>query len=710
MKIKLLFIFSALVATMTAWADSVNYIDADGKEKSVEATVLTGGGATTLGAGWYVATGPVNYTGTVTLSGDVHLILADGATMNIGSNGNRIDGHGIARDGTPSLTIYGQTDGTGALNVYITGSEHFAFILNAITINGGSVTANTNGDFDIAYNVWGDVTINGGNVEATATGANSWGINTGNITINGGIVNASANGGGIGSASNIILGWTKYTDRITSNSYFALGSITVAKALATYDNDHALVSSGNLSDISAIEGKTLVPAAPYLDADGKTHYCTDYALLEGGSGATLNSTSGWYVATGTINYTGTVTLGTNVNLILADYCQMNIGSSEDRIDNYGIYSNGNKTLTVYGQSNGHHMGILSVYTNGEGIQVDYLTINGGHVIADTEGEFHNAIYGTGTGVTINGGIVEAAATGNGSNAINTNGNFIYAGGTVTTSTDIVSAIIAGGYSFTWRNPGDQISFGPKGFILSSHCTATFGNVFTDGTNTYSSTLTGFAFNVLAGKTLTPYGYSLTANEADGNYWTKFYSSQSGFSIETADAYAYMAKYTRDDTTNPATETLTLTKLGTDIPAGTAVVIASATSPVTLAINGKLGEYTGDNDLKGEDVRTSLDDIKTTRGDGTFYVMGKKGDDFGFFKYTGDDMPARKAYLLIDGDGDALANGLKMVFDDETTSLTPVPSPKGEGSDYWYTLSGTRLSAQPTQPGLYIHGNKKVVIK
>ena len=72
-------------------------------------------------------------------------------------------------------------------------------------------------------------------------------------------------------------------------------------------------------------------------------------------------------------------------------------------------------------------------------------------------------------------------------------------------------------------------------------------------------------------------------------------------------------------------------------------------------------------------------------------------------------PARKAYLLING-GAALANGLKMVFDNETTSLTPTPSPKGEGSDYWYTLSGTRLSAQPTQPGLYIHGNKKVVIK
>ena len=29
---------------------------------------------------------------------------------------------------------------------------------------------------------------------------------------------------------------------------------------------------------------------------------------------------------------------------------------------------------------------------------------------------------------------------------------------------------------------------------------------------------------------------------------------------------------------------------------------------------------------------------------------------------------------------------------------------------WFTLSGTRLSAQPTKPGLYIHGGRKVVIK
>ena len=52
------------------------------------------------------------------------------------------------------------------------------------------------------------------------------------------------------------------------------------------------------------------------------------------------------------------------------------------------------------------------------------------------------------------------------------------------------------------------------------------------------------------------------------------------------------------------------------------------------------------------------------------------------------------------------------FGDETTgiSLTPSPSPKGEGSEYWYDLSGRRLSGKPTQKGVYINNGKKVVIK
>ncbi len=63
-----------------------------------------------------------------------------------------------------------------------------------------------------------------------------------------------------------------------------------------------------------------------------------------------------------------------------------------------------------------------------------------------------------------------------------------------------------------------------------------------------------------------------------------------------------------------------------------------------------------------------------------------------------------------------AQGVKafaLNFDDEATcirSLTPDPSPKGEGSDYWYTLDGRRLTGKPTQKGIYINNGNKVVIK
>ena len=75
--------------------------------------------------------------------------------------------------------------------------------------------------------------------------------------------------------------------------------------------------------------------------------------------------------------------------------------------------------------------------------------------------------------------------------------------------------------------------------------------------------------------------------------------------------------------------------------------------------------------------------------------------------------------LTAGAPDSSTPGLNIVMnfnDDETTGLTsvpgltPVPSPKGEGSDYWYTLSGTRLNVKPTQKGVYIHRGRKVVIK
>ena len=65
----------------------------------------------------------------------------------------------------------------------------------------------------------------------------------------------------------------------------------------------------------------------------------------------------------------------------------------------------------------------------------------------------------------------------------------------------------------------------------------------------------------------------------------------------------------------------------------------------------------------------------------------------------ENLPSRMTVRLVNADG-------------ETTSLTP-NSPglsKGEGSEYWYDLSGRKLDKQPTQKGVYINNGKKVAIK
>ncbi len=115
-----------------------------------------------------------------------------------------------------------------------------------------------------------------------------------------------------------------------------------------------------------------------------------------------------------------------------------------------------------------------------------------------------------------------------------------------------------------------------------------------------------------------------------------------------------------------------------------------------------------NDLQGVMERTLTSEL----GSGTPYVMGKVGSDFGFFQYTADYMPAGKAYLLVSGSAPEFLG-----FDENATGIPPLLSPEGEEGasprgglvGVWYTLSGTRLNAQPTQPGLYIHNGRKVVM-
>ncbi len=208
--------------------EDVSYIDPTEEQTAqtcTSATVVTADD-TTWGDdgnnGWYVVNSNVTISDRVTVTGDVHLILTDGASLDAAQGVNVGAGN--------SLTIYGQSDGTGKLTatggVFQAGIGGNSNQSGTITINGGTVTA-TGGDGGAGIgggkeDEGGTITINGGTVNATgstdAAGiGGGGGGNGGNITINGGTVTATGSttpysgsagigGGGVyGSGGTIII-------------------------------------------------------------------------------------------------------------------------------------------------------------------------------------------------------------------------------------------------------------------------------------------------------------------------------------------------------------------------------------------------------------------------------------------------------------------------------------------------------------------------
>ena len=257
--------------------------------------ILTGGDATTLPGGWYVAkdwntNSSVNggtdalYTGTLKFTGDTHIILADGANMSIGTEQSPIVGNGIEVVNA-SLAIYAQSteDDKGKLDILTPKNYRSINIFSTdtdtgITINGGDITCVTDSKDCIhveSTNGATSVTINGGDVNCTttysagiyadsSTGASSVTINGGNVnctaTYSAGILAYSSDG-----ASSVTIsggdvdctvsdGYGIYAESPTCASSVTIdgGTITVGDT----DTDYGIfVYSGATSSVTINDGK-----------------------------------------------------------------------------------------------------------------------------------------------------------------------------------------------------------------------------------------------------------------------------------------------------------------------------------------------------------------------------------------------------------------------------------------------------------------------
>ena len=129
-------------ATTDTVAGGVGYIDENGENKVVSEYTEVTSSTTNWSSGWYVVNGEVTISQSIKLSGDVQLILCDGAELTVTVPGGRNSGIMVNSNLYDSLTIYGQENGTGELNLSNQNGYgiYYQNNYNQVTINGGIIT------------------------------------------------------------------------------------------------------------------------------------------------------------------------------------------------------------------------------------------------------------------------------------------------------------------------------------------------------------------------------------------------------------------------------------------------------------------------------------------------------------------------------------------------------------------------------------------
>lgn len=405
--------FVPTLGTTAQAEESVTYREASvNEQKQVTYTIKTRSdytavapGTTTWNEGWYVVNSDVTISDPITFSGAVHLILADDATLTV-KNCIKCENY----NGTDSLTIYGQTAGTGKLT--ITGDDDPGIGgWGTVAIHGGTVTAMSKSREGISVGN-GTVAIYGGTVTAVGKEASAGiaAIFEGKVAIYGGTVNATGGkyAAGIDAKTIEISGGTVTA---TGDFYAAIsagygGTVTISGGTVN--------ATGN-GDCRGIGGSGTV------NISGGAVNATGGKLRAGIEGDTVNISGGTVTAIGggtqTDNiedggagieiYSGTLTIsGGTVTATGGEQCA-GIGASG------GTVTISNGTVTATGGMYGAGIG------GGASLDGGTVTITGGSVTAiggadaaGIGGGFNNDGDGAvtlGTGVTVRAGANETGA-------------------------------------------------------------------------------------------------------------------------------------------------------------------------------------------------------------------------------------------------------------------------------------------------------------
>ena len=235
---------------------TTSYVDASGTLHENVVAIPLINAMTTLPAGTYVVNSDVDYTGTVTLSGDVTLILGDGCTMSFGKENGELLNATIMECNNHNLTIYGQSGGTGWLKAYSAQYDGINNVNYYTQYSGNVLISDGNGACIKA----GEFTILGGTLDLKDVGgANGEIVTTENINIRGGKLWAKCMGLKTMNGK-IILGYTNATDEIYAYSYQPQNGLEIADGKTLVDENGTIWSGALYNHQIEYEiGRTLKP-------------------------------------------------------------------------------------------------------------------------------------------------------------------------------------------------------------------------------------------------------------------------------------------------------------------------------------------------------------------------------------------------------------------------------------------------------------------
>ena len=203
--------------------------------------------------------------------------------------------------------------------------------------------------------------------------------------------------------------------------------------------------------------------------------------------------------------------------------------------------------------------------------------------------------------------------------------------------------------------------------------------------------------------------NLTASDINGDKWTTFYNN--GYNFQTDDNTT-VYKGTVDGSF------LVLTEVEDKIvDSGIAVILKSTDNPIVMTLTTSNSSDTNDNDLRGISDRTLRTDVIANISDAdAIYTMGNTQAGFGFHRYTGNYVPAGKAFLPLNTNNGAKAQSLTMVFANLTAEVSELQdtnysqSSSSNASSPIYDLNGRKVSENNLKPGIYVKNGKKFVVK